>query len=138
MYFFSHGDSPMTQDAVNQRKRPRWFSPRGATSWILAPAVVVAAAIAVLMFWPGLVCEWRSADGAFGLVRRPASQYVSGVRGDVFVLHAKWCRIAKHWDPDGFLVGSGPITPGFLERSHDRMVLNVGNHVFRFQVVTPP
>ena len=59
----------MTPDPTNQRKRPRWFSPRGPVFWILAPAVVIAATFAVLMFWPGLTYDWRSSDGEFRLVR---------------------------------------------------------------------
>ena len=43
----------MTPDLAT-RKRPRWFSPRGAVFWVLSPAVVIATTLAVLMFWPGL------------------------------------------------------------------------------------
>ena len=72
MYLYSLVDSPMTPDAVNHRKRPRWFSPRGAMFWILAPAVVIAAAFAVLMFWPGLTYDWLFSTG----MRRKPGQWI--------------------------------------------------------------
>jgi len=93
----------MTPDTIKQHKRPRWFSPRGAVFWVLSPGVVFAATFAVLMFWPGLAYDWRSSDGAFGLVRRPLSANVAGTRGDAFWVHAKWCGIGKVWDPDDTL-----------------------------------
>jgi hypothetical protein len=92
----------MTPDLAT-RKRPRWFSPRGAVFWILAPAVVIAATFAVLMFWPGLTYDWRSSSRQLGVYRARLSHLENpGIRGDLFRLYAKQFAVQKCWDPDQY------------------------------------
>jgi hypothetical protein len=99
----------MNPDAVSPTQRTRWWSPRGAAFWILAPIAGIASALAILMFWPGLVYEWHSSEEDFVLRRFPIASDDSGrVRGDVFEVNAKWFEILKSWDPAGVIVGRGP------------------------------
>jgi len=134
MHLNSGGDFHMTPDAVKQCKPPRWFSPRGAVFWILTPAVVIAATLAVLMFWPGLAYDWRSSDGNIGLVRGPLSEIDPGARGDGFWVHAKWCELAKFWNPDRALAPG----PSRIVMDSHAMTLSLGEYVFMFSWGTPP
>jgi hypothetical protein len=126
----------MTPDTVNQRKRPRWFSQRGPVFWIVAPAFVIAATFAVLMFWPGLTYDWRSSGGQFQLVRYQVSADadVPGLRGDTFMLFAKGCELEKHWDPDRNLAEGRYLLlhSEWFSRSSGRIILRLGDHVFVF------
>jgi hypothetical protein len=123
----------MTPDSTNQRKRPRWFSPRRAVFWILALAVAIAATFAVLMFWPGLQYDWRSSDGGFLLVRYRMFGHVPHHRGDIFLLDSKWCGIHKWWDPDRVL----PQRPSGLGLYTDRVILTLDDNEFSFWWTRP-
>jgi hypothetical protein len=109
-------------------KPRRWYSPRRSIFWMFAPVMILAIALAVLMFSPGLAYSWEAFDGQVVLIREQSVS--SGISGDEFYLQLWGLGLTKYCDD-----ASSP-EPLFSAHYHPSMPpgveVTIGDHQFCF------